>query len=421
MLVHRDLLRNHFTPVTRWYIKRFRKKQLAAAHRLQNKEVWEVAFMLTIPGMWKADYLFRFMQNNPRFHPYVVIYPYSEYKGFSREEIHKTLERTRQFVADKGFEYFIPYDSKRHRWLDIKKVKNPDIVIFSTPYRDCQPRYFIHHFSDRLTAYIHYGLNTLKLYRENYWHLTINLMGLYFLETPLHLDLAKRYMRNQAENAVVTGYPGIEVFLDKHYQPKDVWKRQDRPKKRVIWAPHHTIEKGFSMSTMLIYCDYMLELAERYADSIQFTFKPHQLLKFKLQQLWGEEKTDAYYQRWATMENTQLEESSYVDLFLTSDAMIHDCGSFTSEYLCTGKPVMYLLQREQLREVFTPFGEMAFDAHYHGRNRDDIEQFLSDVVLAGNDPKRAQREDFFQRYLQPIDGRMPSEHIIEEIERIIAQ
>lgn len=173
------------------------------------------------------------------------------------------------------------------------------------------------------------------------------------------------------------------------------------------------------MSTMLVYCDYMLELAARYADSIQFVFKPHQLLKFKLQQLWGEKKAADYYNRWASMENTQLEEASYVDLFLTSDAMIHDCGSFTSEYLCTGKPVMYLLQREQVREAFTPFGELGFDAHYHGRNRDDIEHFLSDVVLAGNDPMQTQREDFFRQYLQPADGKMPSEHIIEEIEKMI--
>ena len=304
LLVHRDLLRNHFPPVTRWYVRWFRKQQLAAAHRLKDKERLEVAFMLTIPGMWKGDYLFRRMQEDPRYHPYVVIYPYSEYKGFSREEVHKTLERTRQFVADKGFEYIIPYDERRHRWLDIKKKFHPDVVIFSAPYKDCQPKYNIPHFSNCLTSYIPYSLTVFRIYRENYWQLNINLVGLFFLESPLHLPLAKQYMRNNAENAVVTHFPGIEVFLDKQYQPKDVWKKQDKAKKRVIWAPHHTIEKGLSMSTMLVYCDYMLELAARYADSIQFVFKPHQLLKFKLQQLWGEKKTADYYNRWASMENT---------------------------------------------------------------------------------------------------------------------
>ena len=419
IIAHHDLLRSRIPFLRRLYQKQFRKSQLRAARKLKDKECIEVAFFLTIPGMWKCDYLMRRMQRDPRFHPYVVIYPYSQYKGFSAQEIETTLKRTEKFIADKGFEYIIPYDAKHDRWQDVRKVLKPDVIILSDPYKDCLPRYFIYHFKHTLTCYVPYSLTILRLYRENYQIMFINLVGLFCLETPKHWELALQYMTNEAENAVVTGYPGTEVFLDKEFTPHDVWKPQPVKKKRIIWAPHHSFDDAVSIATFLIYCDEMVSLAKRYEDTVQFAFKPHQLLKFKLQKLWGEERTERYYNLWRNMPNGQLEESSYVDLFLTSDAMIHDSASFTTEYLYTQKPVMYLVKDDKLRESFTPFGEIVFDAHYHAHCAEDIDRFINETVLNGNDPMAEDRLSVYQKYLQPIDGMMPSERIIYEIEKLI--
>lgn len=419
LLAHRDLIRSRVPFISKLYIKNFREQQLKAAHRLQGKECIEVAFFLTVPGMWKCDYLMRAMMNDPHYHPYVVIYPYSQYKGFSKEEIETTLHRTEEFVRGKGFEYVIPYDAKRKKWQDIKRTLNPDIVVFSDPYKDCLPNYFIYHFRNKLTCYVPYSLTILRLYRENYGIMSINLMGIFCLETPMHRQLAKKYMRNEAVNAVVTGYPGTEVFLDKNYTPKDVWKAQSKPKKRIIWAPHHSIDDAISISTFLLYCDEMLLLAQKYDDSVQFVFKPHQLLKFKLQKLWGEKRTEEYYRKWDELSNGQLEESSYVDLFLTSDAMIHDSASFTTEYLYTQKPVMYLVRNEHQSDVLTPFGELVFNAHYHGYCVNDIETFLQEVVLGADDPMKTRRQEVYDNYLKPIDGLLPSQKILKTIEQMI--
>ncbi len=416
---YKDVVRNHAGFATRRYVKSFRKSQLSAARRLQGKDKIDVAFFLTIPGMWKSDYLFMAMRDNPRYHPYIVIYPYSWYKGFSQAEVEATVERTRRYVEDKGFEYVIPYDRKRRKWQDVKKTLSPDIVVFSTPYKDLPSQYFIYHFRDKLTCYVPYGFSSLNMKGVNYDLIFHNLVGLHFVETDLHKEMAAEYSRNKGENVVVTGYPGTEVFLHDDYTPIDQWKKQSVEKKRVIWAPHHTIDSTMELSTFLLRCDDMLALAEKYKDYIQFAFKPHQLLKFKLQQLWGAEKTEAYYAKWATMENAQLEESSYVDYFLTSDAMIHDCGSFTTEYLFVNKPVMYLTHDEKFAERFNRFGAKAFDCHYHGADVDEIERFLDEVVLHGQDPKRKQREQFYRQYLKPIDGMMPSERIFYEIEKLI--
>ncbi|MBR3529024.1 MAG: CDP-glycerol glycerophosphotransferase family protein [Bacteroidales bacterium] len=416
---YKDVVRNHVPMVTKWYIKAFRRSQLKAARRLQNKERIEVAFMLTIPGMWKSDYLFRAMRDNPRYHPYVVIYPYSWYKGFSREEVDATLQRTVKFVADKGFEYVVPYDANRGRWEDIKKTLNPDVVIFSSPYKDHLPQYFVYHFRDRLTCYVPYAFLGLNMGGDNYDLIFHNLVGFYFLETQMHLEDAIGRSRCHGANSVVTGFPGTEVFLRSDYRPTDVWKAQEHPKKRIIWAPHHTIDDTLQLSTFLLCCDEMLLLAKKYKDQVQFAFKPHQLLKFKLQKLWGEERTKNYYDQWATMENTQLEETSYVDLFLTSDAMIHDCGSFTTEYLFVNKPVMYLTHDDHYAERFNRIGLKAFGCHYQGCNIADVERFVRDTVVGNEDPKAADRKQFFDTYLKPIDNMMPSERVIMEIEKAI--
>lgn len=420
LLAHRDLIRSKVPFVTQWYIKAFRRSQLAAARKLKGKEQIEVAFFLTIPGMWKADYLFQSMQANPRYHPYVVIYPYSQYKGFSKEDIDKTLRRTEEFIKQRGFEYIIPYDSRKERWIDIKRQRKPDIVFFSAPYKDHLPQYFIYHFRDCLTCYIPYSYTNFSyMYESNYNLLFHNLVGCYFLETDIHLKLYSEHSRCGGKNGIVTGYPGTEVFLHHEYQPIDTWKPQDKNKKRVIWAPHHSIEEGFALSSFLLICVDMLRLAQKYSDSIQFAFKPHQLLKFKLQQIWGAQRTDDYYAEWEHRENTQIEESSYVDLFLTSDAMIHDSGSFTTDYIYTQKPVLFTVRNEEVRSKFSPVGEKMFDVHYKSHTVEDIDHFLSDTVLGGNDPMAAERQEAYKRYLQPIDGKMPSECIIEEIEKMI--
>lgn len=442
IIAHHDVLRSRVPFLRKRYIRSFRKAQLEAARNLRDKERIEVAFFLTVPGMWKCDYLMRRMQQDARFHPYVVIYPYSQYKGFSKRELETTLRRTESFVASKGFEYVIPYDEKRHRWKDVRKVLKPDIVVLSDPYKDCLPKYYIYHFKHTLTCYVPYSLTHLRIYRENYMVMPINLVALFCLETPKHMEFALKYMHNGAENAVVTGYPGSEVFMAKDYVPKNVWKPQPYPnltptqpapaqlstlnsqhstppKKRVIWAPHHSIDDAVSIASFLDYCDGMVALAHRYEGQIQFAFKPHQLLKFKLQKLWGEERTEAYYNTWRDMPNGQLEETSYVDLFLTSDAMVHDSASFTTEYLYTHRPVMYLVKDDRMRQSFTPYGEIVFDAHYHAHSIDDVERFLTDVVLGGKDPMEAQRREVYERYLQPVDGMLPSEKIIHELEKLI--
>lgn len=149
-------------------------------------------------------------------------------------------------------------------------------------------------------------------------------------------------------------------------------------------------------------------------NDIQIVFKPHPLLLTKLYNIWGKEKTDHYYSQWEKGDNTQIALGDYVPLFLYSDAMIHDCGSFTVEYLYTKKPVMYLVKDEHHADDLNEFGKKAFDLHYKGRCVEDVENFIKDVI-AGRDEKKNEREIFYQDYLLPPDGNTASDNIIKAI------
>ena len=81
----------------------------------------------------------------------------------------------------------------------------------------------------------------------------------------------------------------------------------------------------------------MLSFTEKYKDKIQIAFKPHPNLKTVNKSSKSGKPNDDYYDKWNSLDNGQLEEGDYFDLFLQSDAMIHDSVSFLSEYLYTMK------------------------------------------------------------------------------------
>jgi CDP-glycerol glycerophosphotransferase (TagB/SpsB family) len=234
------------------------------------------------------------------------------------------------------------------------------------------------------------------------------------------LDIHRQYSDNNGKNVIVTGYPAMEPFLDKTYTSVSSWKKQDKNKFKIIWAPHHTIDMPqLPYANFLKYADFFIKLVQRCQDTIQWAFKPHPILKPKLinHRDWGQEKTEGFWSFWENQPNCQLEEGEYVDLFLTSDAMIHDSGSFLAEYLYTNKPVLYLTSSTDMKEYFNQFGCEAFDACYHAFNEQDIEEFIANL-FEGKDTMQLKRQFFLEKHVLPFfKDKTPSDLIIETIKR----
>ena len=399
--------------------KRLERRRVRFVKSLKNKPKITVAFFLQSPSVWKYDRLYWLFEHSERFEPVIVLCPFNVHLNYDRNEMRSVMLQSEDFVKKRGYRYFQTFDYDKNKWKNVRKLLNPDVIFYTKPYKDTLPQYHIYRFGEKLNCYIMYGTCCIDIYRTNFNLPFHNLLWRYFVENEYHIGYSREYQTCGGTNTVVSGSLGMEPLMLPDYNPVDVWKPQSVRKKRIIWAPHHTVDYLFNFSNFFAYCDFMFELAEKYKDDIQIAFKPHPVLKFKLINIWGAERTEAYYQRWRDLPNGQLEEGYYADLFLTSDAMIHDCASFTAEYLYTKKPTMFIVKDEHTADHWNSFGQKCFDLHYHAHQPSDVEAYIKDVVIGGNDPKADERSDFYRNYLYPKDGVMPSQKIVDTIMSVL--
>jgi len=386
-------------------------KQLIALKKTKGRNPINCVFFALDSSIWKYDMIYRIMLDNSRFNPTILVCPIVNY---GRENMLKKMEQCFCFFKDKGYNVIKSYNEEEDEYFDVRRL-SPDIIFYTNPYRGfIDERYYITHFNDILTVYVPYFMNcsNVKGFSNNMpLH---NLVWRKYVETDYELQLAKIEQKRHGLNVVYTGYPGIEKLIDKKYKPEiNPWKIKDGKLKKIIWAPHHTIEKGcFGHTCFLEYCDFMIEMAKKYEGHVQFVFKPHPLLKNKLQILWGIEKTNIYYATWESMANSSLCEDDYIDLFLTSDAMIHDSGSFIVEYLYVNKPVMRTINDIPLSEMFNRFALDCFGQYYLSNAKEEVEQFIQNVIN-DVDPLKEKRTQFVNDVLMPKGS--PSQNIINDI------
>lgn len=417
----RDFFIAAFPACMQHRVQKVRKAQARKIEQLHQQGKARVLFFLQTPSVWKYDALYRLLEQSENFEPLVAVSPYNVHLNYDKEECFRVMRQTEDFARKQGYRFVATYDPETHQWLDIKKKYQPDIVFFTKPYKDTLPAYHVYNFPNALTLYLPYGINCINLFRNTYGLPFQALLWKFLVETEFQKGFAMQYELSHGDNVEIVGALAEEKLMQKEYQPKDVWKPQEKKKKRIIWAPHHTVDYLFNFSNFLNYCEDMLRLAEKYQDEIQIAFKPHPVLKFKLINIWGAEKTENYYNRWANLSNGQIEQGDYIDLFKTSDAMIHDCASFTVEYLYAQKPVLFQIRDEKVKEEFNSFGQLCLAQHYLAHSIEETEQFIREVVIAGKDPKKEQCEQFYQDYLYPKDGVMPSEKIFNILKTAIGK
>jgi hypothetical protein len=263
--------------------------------------------------------------------------------------------------------------------------------------------------------------STGKLSYDLHFH---NMAWRLYYSSELHLQEARRVATNHGRNVRVSGYANADEYLrTDHVSP---WKviGDGRQRKRLIWAPHFSIIPANSAfpprGNFLWMAELMLTLAREYSDRLQIAFKPHPALLTQLYEHkeWGRERADAYYAQWRSMDNTQIETGQFIDLFMTSDAMIHDSGSFVVDYLYFNHPVMFVTRDiERAKSYVNEPGKRAYDAHYVGKTLDDVQNFVDQVVLGGNDTKQTDRQQFYSSFLEEADGLTVAQHIYDDMVR----
>ena len=234
-----------------------------------------------------------------------------------------------------------------------------------------------------------------------------------FTESMLHEQDIEKHSKAKGINSVVTGYVKIDEIAK--YTP------QKRNKKLIIIAPHHSIHEVGLCSRFLYYADFFLKLPKMYSN-VDFVFRPHPNLipTLKIPSFWGEEKTHAYFDNLLQNPNVTLDEKAeYYDLFVNSDGMIHDCGSFLPEYMITGKPECYLLKDSLTAEkYFNSFGQECLKQCYQAFKQEDIIDFIDKVIIEGNDSMQIKRKKFISQNLLANDEKISSRVITEILQSI---
>lgn len=395
--------------------KSMQLKHTTLLKRIKGKDKIKVVFLAIHKSMWKVDPVFQKMLIDPLFEPEILVCPYMDY---GEERMLEDLEQTYHHFIEKG--YPVRKSLKEDgSWLMLDEIK-PDILFFTNPHDLTHKEYYENAYLNYLSVYAGYGIavSKYKNYQDQYNQDFHNAVWQIFLQHKVGMTLSKKYAANKGINTCLVGDTLIEQIIESTNQ-QEAWKQQNKKKLKIIWAPHHTITAGdikmLPYSTFLQYAEVMRTIAIDLESTVQFAFKPHPILKSKLYQhpQWGKEKTDRYYKFWQNRSNTQLDESEYIALFRQSDAMIHDSGAFTAEYIFLDKPVMHL-GKKGIEKFFNEFAVEAYHCHYKAKSNVDILRFIESHI--SNDSMANAREQFIRKYSYVIgDIELPSELIIKSI------
>ncbi len=382
---------------------------------IKRKDKIKILFFIYKLSMWKYDGLCKLLTKSPYFEAVIVPYILPENNFESNK---KDSEMIIEYSKMNGFIFREGYDFKKKCYNDISDI-NPDIVVYTQPYNLGYKYWKIENFIDRcLFVYTPYGIAIAK---DKHLRNTLlsNISWKIFSANKIEADILIKNRINKKCNVVETGISLYDDIRDADIS-KNPWK--ENGKLKIIWAPHHSIDNkySFSSSNFEDICHFMVDIAIRYKDKIQMAFKPHPILYERLIEKWGINRTNEYYRKWNEMENTFVSIGDYAELFAFSNAMIHDCSSFTGEYLIANRPVLFLCKEVNKvpSGVDNDFGKACFNCNYHGYNINDIENFI-DMLIRNEDPMKDKRSDFVNKYLTPPNNCSTAENMMNELMELV--
>lgn len=368
--------------------------------------------------IWFFDKLFELFSSDNEFDVKIVAIPFA---SDGHEEMVHFMDELADMLHGKGINCIKGYDKKTNTFLDIKELYDPDIIFFTQAYDPhTVPMFYMNRFDESLNYFMSYALHIVAnggMFAERSQYLAYK----DYYESDLLYDVAQSYRMDHVPNFSSLGSPKLDYYFEEHELIKSPWK-YNGSYKRIIWAPHFSFKETgntYIVASFLEICDFMVDIAKKYQDRIEFIFKPHPLLRHELERYWNIEKINAYYAIWDNMPNTQFFNGSYPELFVTSDAMIFDSISFILEYFMTGKPAIYTVC-QNAKLAFNRFGEEIYRHVYHTKElQSDIISFIENVVIAGNDSRKQERERFIFEHLRRSVNLSSSQKIYMDVKNDI--
>lgn len=410
--------------------------------KAKNGETINIAFQSYSAAQWPAEEVYRKFEATPNVNVKIIVSP--------------LVDRTTESTLDSYRNTLSWFNDSVHNvveGMDINTLESyswdqlggyPDVLYQLSPWFTSLPtiQWYCKLPLRCLVGYIQYGMNLIdnndgsyaiqSIYNKQFF----NTVWRVYCESTYNLEGYKQYQFLHGENVRYSGYAKMDYFygLDELGEEtvRKLWKipegKNPGDMKKIIIAPHYSVyDDGLLLlSTFSKNVWFWLYLAEKYKDSVSFVFKPHpnlRLMAVNYKLFKSYEEYDKYIAKWDSLPNGKaIQEGDYLQVFNTSDAMIMDSGSFLGEYLYTGKPLLFLTRPEQ---CFLALGKKVVDAYYKtpGENYAEIEAFIKNVVINGNDEMKEKRNKIFREEFDYVktNGMRASDYICNEVLELIGQ
>lgn len=395
---------------------------------LKHNDKIKVAFILYSAAMWSCDILYKMLNENVRFDPYIIV---SRYMLDSNMKTFPTFQKSIDSLKNSGYRV-VSIDKNTPKNKCYEAMGSPDIIFYLTPYSVLYPEGQNEAYMPAKTLCVYIPYSYMLISDEGKFDSPgMTLSWRHFSDSQLYRQMLLRYSDDYTRNTFFVGYPKMDVYYNPaEKNKKDLWKLPyGEQMKCIIYAPHHSLPGSQKCSARFSTFDKnyrdILNYAKTRQDTTSWIIKPHPNLKMTvLETGFFNSETDYldYLAEWEALPNARVvEESTYYDIFKTSDAMICDSVSFLAEYQFTGKPLLLLTRQDN---NFNEFGAQVAEHLYKvpGTDLKGIEHFIESVVVNGNDYMNEDRKKFFNENLDYRAGGKPSasrqiyEHIMNEIE-----
>ncbi len=364
-------------------VRRRYAKRLEELRRDFGKRKLRVAFLVSDLAKWKGQSVYDALRADDGFEPFMAVGPAD---AADREDAQRRAEG---LVAQ--------FKARGMRACLADEAGKIDILFYQQPWEIPERMEPERISKEAITFYFPY-------YLENYnpdWlevgNSFMDLLAHYIVASEAQkevLERARREMGRRSAGCIVAlGHPMVDAIA------KDAGKIEEE--NLVIYAPHWTVSYGdhvpmLRYSTFLENGRLILDFAKSHRE-IKWAFKPHPRLKRALEESGAmtKEEAERYYGEWEEV-GTACYDDGYVPLFHRSRAMITDCGSFLTEYACTGKPMIRLVNRDLATPVH-PSLKALYGTYYESRSNGELKGLLESVVARGEDPKKAARQEEVKR------------------------
>lgn len=341
-----------------------------------DKKKLNFAAYVIFDSTFGGDGIFRLMlDDKEHWNPRIVIIPDVKRGEGNKRKLYK---QTRDyFINLYGKEYvFDGWNPDTEEFFDY--LEELDIVYYANPYDDMVNEVHKIQYAVKknvLPIYISYGYDvgkstTLGRLRNK----ELNFVWKCFADTTYSYNDFCEYQTIKGANVVLAGYSKMDRM--------EQFPACKNERKKILIASHHTVSmKRLPLSNFCDYYNLIISLPNMFPE-VDFVFRPHPLLFTTLinEGIWNEKQVEQYL---AELRRNGIEYSyggDYFKIFAECDAIINDCGSFTVEWLYTGKPGCFVYNKKLKKRNLTTLMNMAVAQYRIARNENDIIEFIQDII-----------------------------------------